>query len=327
MMDDAELIARAREMETWPPGCLPTWIVKSLADALERHAKPLPVAELCTDGPPMERKRQWRLQFDDPDKGYMIFDSEAEAMRAWDRAKDNWTCTLFVTAEFVRPNAPERLADDGEGASHKTPPGREAPLPTDVAGLVPELLVAEQRLGGGWPWGDLLSRAASLIASQAREIARLKAEGSGLREMGVVRAEAAEALAAEQAREIERLRDSHRVSDIACEAAEARVRSLEDHVRKHEPSLDRIKSAHSHMTMESMKEDGHLRHRVYTQGQEEGCYLCALVMQVERANAELAAIEAATIERCAKVCDVNIEFAWVAAAIRALAKEPADAKG
>ena len=61
------------------------------------------MAELCTDGPPNDRRRQWRLQFDDPDKGYMIFDSESEAISAWDRAKDNWTCTLFVTAEFVKP--------------------------------------------------------------------------------------------------------------------------------------------------------------------------------------------------------------------------------
>lgn len=56
---------------------------------------------LCTYGPPAERKRYWLLKFDDPDKGTMHFNDEVEAMRAWDRCRDNWTCTLFVTAEFV----------------------------------------------------------------------------------------------------------------------------------------------------------------------------------------------------------------------------------
>lgn len=57
---------------------------------------------LCTDGPPNERTRCWILKFDDRDMGDMHFDNEGDAMRAWDRAKDNWTCTLFVTAEFVQ---------------------------------------------------------------------------------------------------------------------------------------------------------------------------------------------------------------------------------
>lgn len=61
------------------------------------------MAELCTDGPPNERERLWLLKFDDADKGYALYRNESEAMRAWDRAKDNWTCTLFVTAEFVPP--------------------------------------------------------------------------------------------------------------------------------------------------------------------------------------------------------------------------------
>ena len=58
---------------------------------------------LCTYGPPKERKRHWILKFDDPEHGDMHFDNEDQAMRAFDRAKDNWTCTLFVTAEFVSP--------------------------------------------------------------------------------------------------------------------------------------------------------------------------------------------------------------------------------
>lgn len=58
---------------------------------------------LCTYGPPEDRRRTWYLKFDDPDQGVMIFDNEREAMAAWDRAKDHWTCTLFVTAEYKDP--------------------------------------------------------------------------------------------------------------------------------------------------------------------------------------------------------------------------------
>jgi hypothetical protein len=58
---------------------------------------------LCTYGPQAERQRHWILKFDDPDRCDMHFDNESEAMRMWDRLKDNWTCTLFVTAEFVSP--------------------------------------------------------------------------------------------------------------------------------------------------------------------------------------------------------------------------------
>ena len=58
-------------------------------------------AELCTFGPPSERKRRWILKFEDADVGDMHFNNETEAMMKWYQAKDNWTCTLFVTAEFV----------------------------------------------------------------------------------------------------------------------------------------------------------------------------------------------------------------------------------
>lgn len=58
---------------------------------------------LCTYGPPFERERKWLLTFDDPAQGIAIYDNEGEAMRAWDRAKDNWTCTLWVIADFVKP--------------------------------------------------------------------------------------------------------------------------------------------------------------------------------------------------------------------------------
>lgn len=56
---------------------------------------------LCTYGPPNERKRHWILKFEDADKDDMHFEDEQEAMRMFNRCKDNWTCTLFVTAEFV----------------------------------------------------------------------------------------------------------------------------------------------------------------------------------------------------------------------------------
>lgn len=55
--------------------------------------------DFCTYGPPAERKRRWIILFDEPDRGMMVFDDEAEAHTAWDRAKDNWTCTLFETAK------------------------------------------------------------------------------------------------------------------------------------------------------------------------------------------------------------------------------------
>ena len=56
---------------------------------------------LCTYGPEAERKRRWILRFDDADKGDMHFDDEAEAMKMFAVCTLNWTCTLFVTAEFV----------------------------------------------------------------------------------------------------------------------------------------------------------------------------------------------------------------------------------
>ncbi len=75
------------------------------------------MAELCTDGPPNERKRCWLLKFDDPDRGFGLYDNEPEAMRAWDQAKDNWTCTLFVTAEFVRFRRADTKSGDGNAGT------------------------------------------------------------------------------------------------------------------------------------------------------------------------------------------------------------------
>lgn len=58
---------------------------------------------LCTYGPPKERERHWILKFDDRDVDDMHYTVEADAMRAFERYSGAYTCTLFVTAEFVKP--------------------------------------------------------------------------------------------------------------------------------------------------------------------------------------------------------------------------------
>jgi len=103
---------------------------------------------------------------------------------------------------------------------------------------------------------------------------------------------------AELEAELERCRtpatppDFENILDAAGKIQERRIAELEDHVRVHEPSLERIKEAHTIMSMEAMREESTLRHRVYAQGQDEGCYLCALVMKVERADKRVAELEA-----------------------------------
>lgn len=57
--------------------------------------------ELCTYGPPAERKRHWILKFDDADKNDMHFTDEHEAIAMFRRCSTAWTCTLFVTATFA----------------------------------------------------------------------------------------------------------------------------------------------------------------------------------------------------------------------------------
>lgn len=70
---------------------------------------------LCTYGPPEERSPRWALMFEDPDKGIMWFDDEAEAQWEWDKAKDHWTCTLLVTATVKRMPRPKTAARDDGG--------------------------------------------------------------------------------------------------------------------------------------------------------------------------------------------------------------------
>jgi len=60
---------------------------------------------LCTFGPPSERTKYWILKFEDYDVGDMHFTVEPDAMRAFERYSQTYTCTLFVTAEFVAPDA------------------------------------------------------------------------------------------------------------------------------------------------------------------------------------------------------------------------------
>jgi hypothetical protein len=57
---------------------------------------------LCTFGPPLERKRHWILKFEDTDVANMHFSVERDAMLAFEKFSGAYTCTLFVTAEFVQ---------------------------------------------------------------------------------------------------------------------------------------------------------------------------------------------------------------------------------
>src|SRR4051812_47009801 len=58
---------------------------------------------LCTFGPPNERARHWMLVFEDADVNDMHFSVEHDAMLAFEWYSTAYTCTLFVTAEFVGP--------------------------------------------------------------------------------------------------------------------------------------------------------------------------------------------------------------------------------
>lgn len=53
--------------------------------------------ELCTYGPPGERKPVWIIKFEDASRGEAHFDNEPEAIEFFLRAADNWNCTLLTT--------------------------------------------------------------------------------------------------------------------------------------------------------------------------------------------------------------------------------------
>lgn len=60
---------------------------------------------------------------------------------------------------------------------------------------------------------------------------------------------------------------------------------MTDHTHKHIPSIERIRNAHTEMSLTAMSSTGDWGHRVYNQSADESCYLCALVIHAERAIA------------------------------------------
>lgn len=79
-------------------------------DGKKEYVRACRKGELCTYGPKEERRREWRLLFEDTDKGPCVFDNETEAIDAWIAASGNWTCTLYATVEVAAPADAERLA-------------------------------------------------------------------------------------------------------------------------------------------------------------------------------------------------------------------------
>ena len=64
---------------------------------------------LCTFGPPEARKRHWILKFEDTDVGDMHFDDEQEALAAFEKYQESWTCTLFGVVDLVEISGPRSL--------------------------------------------------------------------------------------------------------------------------------------------------------------------------------------------------------------------------
>lgn len=56
--------------------------------------------ELCTYGPPNERKPTWIVKFEDASRGEAHFDNEREAILFFLRASNSWNCTLLTTAHI-----------------------------------------------------------------------------------------------------------------------------------------------------------------------------------------------------------------------------------
>src|SRR5216683_3452013 len=56
------------------------------------------------------------------------------------------------------------------------------------------------------------------------------------------------------------------------------------HSTTHVPTLERIKRAHTAMPLSQWAADETAQHRTYYQGDNEQCYLCALVIQLEAAE-------------------------------------------
>jgi len=89
------------------------------------------------------------------------------------------------------------------------------------------------------------------------------------------------------------LRNQLLMANECAEAAEARVKELE-HPAVHAPSLDRVKEAHSYMPLDRWPETTKAAHRMYAQSAapaEEICYLCALIVLLDKAEKRVAELE------------------------------------
>ncbi len=54
-----------------------------------------------------------------------------------------------------------------------------------------------------------------------------------------------------------------------------------EHSHKHVPSVERVRSSHTQMSTAAFLEKSPHGHRTYTQGQDESCYLCALLAEID----------------------------------------------
>ena len=68
---------------------------------------------------------------------------------------------------------------------------------------------------------------------------------------------------------------------------------VEQHSHKHVPSVERVRSTHTQMSTAAFLEKSPHGHRTYTQGQDESCYLCALLAEIDVLRAKLAHVEQA----------------------------------
>src|SRR5216684_4800860 len=123
------------------------------------------------------------------------------------------------------------------------------------------------------------STAPLMIDGRGAEIAELKRllNAAGVVEIGARnpnvasycdhwerRAEKAEAALSERESELQQLRGRHSTT--------------------HVPTLERIKRAHTAMPLSTWASDETAQHRTYYQGDNEQCYLCALIIQLEAAE-------------------------------------------
>jgi hypothetical protein len=57
--------------------------------------------ELCTFGPPQDRRPTWIVKFEDASHGEAHFDDEAEAIDFYLQASNSWNCTLLTTVRIT----------------------------------------------------------------------------------------------------------------------------------------------------------------------------------------------------------------------------------